>query len=305
MPELDHEIVARALRWCAGSGRPSSEAAVRAALEPLRWDELLAVRAVLADAPPARGLGPEELVAAARRPARDTGAGAVAGPDAPGRVPPSPRRRSRAPARSARAPLIRRAVDRAGEPLPAEPLHLPVDDLYREEGRAEIERMIRRLGANRGAIAAELGATWRRGDGTPAGHDDLQRILSHHRLARGFDERERALLLHQLRKAGGVRVAAARVLGWTVADLDAAVRRLGLAASVAALREARGRALLRKATLAERARLLDAEAEALDDLGLARELEEDLRRRLPEHLRALGGSAARPPNRAVLGRSLS
>jgi hypothetical protein len=311
MPELDPEIVARALRWCAESGRPSSEAAVRAVLEPLRWDELLAVRAVLADPPPARGLGPEELVAAAR-----PGGAAAAGAGAPSAEPPAPRpaperaepaarRRGRSATRRALGPNIRRAADRAGEPPPPEPVRLPLDDLYREEGRAELERMVRRLGANRIALLAELGATWLHGDGTPAGPDDLRDLLAHHRLARGFEERERALLLHQLRKAGGVRVRAARDLRWTVADLDAAVRRLGLGGPVSALREARGRALLGKATLAERARLLDEEVEALEDLGLARELEEDLRRRLPEHLRALGSGTARGSSRAALARSLS
>jgi hypothetical protein len=311
MPELDREIVARALRWCAESGRATSEAAVRAVLEPLRWDDLLAVRALLADPPPARGLGPEELLERARHPAGAAAPGgasdaaASAASPAPERTEPAPRRRGRGPARAARGPNIRRAADRAGEPPPPEPLRLPLDDLYREEGRAELERMVRRLGANRLALLAELGATWLHGDGTPAGADDLRDLLVHHRLARGFEERERALLLHQLRKAGGVRVRAARDLGWTVEDLDGAVRRLGLGGPVSALREARGRALLGKATLAERARLLDEEAEALEDLGLAGELEEDLRRRLPEHLRALGSGVTRGSSRAALARSLS
>ena len=66
MPELDPEILARVLRWCAEAGAPTRGEAVRAALEPLSWDDLLAVKAAIADPPPRRGLGPAELVALAR-----------------------------------------------------------------------------------------------------------------------------------------------------------------------------------------------------------------------------------------------
>ena len=60
----------------------------------------------------------------------------------------------------------------------------------------------------------------------------------------------------------------------------------------------------RKGTLAERARLIDEEEESLADLGLLPRFEEDLRKRLPEQLRALSGGGRRP-SAADLGRSLS
>src|SRR5512147_2934677 len=66
MPEIDREIVDRALRWCAESGRPVREEVVRQVLGPLGWDELLAVKAVLADPPPGRDLSPADLVALSR-----------------------------------------------------------------------------------------------------------------------------------------------------------------------------------------------------------------------------------------------
>lgn len=303
MADLDIELVARALQWCAESGRRVSEKDVRDALATLGWDELLAVRAQLADPPPARSLGPAELVALALRPPADAPARerpSAGEPEAPARA-----SRTRGRAAAARGPNIRKAADRPAEPGEPAPLRLPLDDLYREEGRAELERAIRRLGANRVALLAEFGATWAQGDGSPPGAADLDGLLAHHRLARGFEEREKSLLLHQLRRAGGIRVQAARALGWSVDEVDAAVRRLRLSAPVSALREARRKALLAKATLAERARILDEQGEALEDLGLSAEVIEDLRRRIPEHLRALGGSPAHPPTRGALGRSLS
>ncbi|HET9598708.1 MAG TPA: Fis family transcriptional regulator, partial [Anaeromyxobacteraceae bacterium] len=66
MAEIDDELVARALRWCAEAGRHAAAGEVRAALAPLSWDELLAARALLADPPPARPLGPHALADLAR-----------------------------------------------------------------------------------------------------------------------------------------------------------------------------------------------------------------------------------------------
>ncbi|HYQ80251.1 MAG TPA: Fis family transcriptional regulator, partial [Anaeromyxobacteraceae bacterium] len=74
MGALDPELMARAIRWCADAGRRVGEAEVRAALEPLGWDELLAARALLADPPPARPLGPQALVDLARGVAPDVAA---------------------------------------------------------------------------------------------------------------------------------------------------------------------------------------------------------------------------------------
>ena len=296
MPEIDREILDRAMRWCAESGRPVHEDVLRHALLPLGWDELLAVKAILADPPPGRDLSPADLLALSR------GVVPRAGPAARG----APRRDGRAAARSPRpppGPRIRRARDRV-EPSTPSPAAVPsIDLLYQESGRAVLDRMVRQHGANRTAVLSALASGWSAGGGAPTSAD-LDRLLAHHGLARGFAERERALLLHAFRKHGGVALRVARDLGAAPADLRGAVARLELAGPVEAIREARRRILDRKATLAERARLMDEEEESLADLGLLTRFEEDLRKRLPEQLRALSGGGRRP-TAADLGRSLS
>jgi hypothetical protein len=308
MPELDPEVLGRVLRWCALSGGHPSEDAVRSALEPLSWDEMLAVRAALADPPPRRGLGPAELVALAKRPPRDLrddSAPAAASRAAAGEpVPARKRGRRAAVSQRAVAPRIRRVRDRAAATLAAPPPLPFLQDLYREEGRAVLERLLRRFGPSRPGLAAALSAGWRRSDGGPAQSEDLEPLLAHHGLARPFAERERAMLLHTLRKLGGVRTRAARETGLSLEELDSAVDRLGLGPAVESLREERRRKLLRRGTLAERARLFAAEEEALSDLGIASEVEADLRRLLAEHLRALRASGKRSPLAAALADSL-
>jgi hypothetical protein len=295
MPEIDREILDRAMRWCAESGRPVHEDVLRHALLPLGWDELLAVKAILADPPPGRDLSPADLLALSR--------GVVPRPG------PATKRAPRRDGRSARSPRpppgprIRRARDRV-EPSTPSPAAVPsIDLLYQESGRAVLDRMVRQHGANRTALLAALAVGWSAGGGTPSA-GDLDRLLAHHGLARGFAERERALLLPAFRKHGAVALRVARDLGAAPADLRGAVARLELAGPVEAIREARRRVLDRKATLAERARLVDEEEESLADLGLLTRFEDDLRKRLPEQLRALSGGGRRP-TAADLGRSLS
>ena len=301
MPEIDREILDRAVRWCAESGRPTREERVRAVLEPLGWDELLAVKATLAAAPPARDLSPADLVALSRaaappsRPAPRASGAPRAG---------ASRRKAGGAPRPASAPRIRRVKDVVAvlSPSPAPLPHL--DGLYRESGRGEIGRLIRRLGANRVAILSDLASRWSNGGGSPPGSADLDRLLEHHGLARGFAERERALFLHAVGKHGGVVIRMARELGMAPEDVRGAVDRLELRPAIESIRDARRRRLERKATLSERARLLDEEADALADLGLLAGFEADLRRRLPDHLRALA-VGGRSPSAADLGRSLS
>ena len=189
----------------------------------------------------------------------------------------------------------------ATSPSPASPPS--IDLLYRESGRAVLDRLVRQRGANRTALLAALAAGWSAGGGAPTSAD-LDRLLAHHGLARGFAERERALLLHAFRKHGGVLLRVARELGAAPAELRASLARLELAAPVEAVREARRKVLERKGTLADRARLVDEEEEALLDLGLLPRFEDDLRKRLPEQLRALSVGGRRP-SAADLGRSLS
>jgi len=297
MPEIDREIIDRAMRWCAESGRPVHEDVVRHALAPLGWDALLAVKAILADPPPARDLSPSDLVALSR-------GGPPPGPGAA--APRTPRKAGTRAVRSPRpapGPRIRRARDRVEPSAPSPAAPPSVDLLYQEAGRAVLDRLVRQRGANRTAILAALAAGWSAGGGAPTSAD-LDRLLAHHGLARGFAERERALLLHAFRKHGGVFLRVARELGTAPADLRAAVTRLELSGPVEAVREARRRVLDRKGTLADRARLVDEEEEALKDLGLLPRFEEDLRKRLPEQLRALSVGGRRP-SAADLGRSLS
>jgi len=274
---------------------------VRAVLEPLGWDELLAVKATLAAPPPARDLSPADLVALSRaaappsRPAPRASGAPRAG---------ASRRKAGGAPRPASAPRIRRVKDVVAvlSPSPAPLPHL--DGLYRESGRGEIGRLIRRLGANRVAILSDLASRWSNGGGSPPGSADLDRLLEHHGLARGFAERERALFLHAVGKHGGVVIRMARELGMAPEDVRGAVDRLELRPAIESIRDARRRRLERKATLSERARLLDEEADALADLGLLAGFEADLRRRLPDHLRALA-VGGRSPSSADLGRSLS
>jgi hypothetical protein len=306
MAEVDAELAERVARWCAEAGLQAVPAQIRRALAPLGWDDLLAVRALLADPPPARPLGPFALADIARGTAPDLAAererdgrypggeepatGEPAGgppPPAPTAAarPPSPARRER-PRRGA-AVVIRRARDRApAAPAPApEPPRLA--DLRRPEGRTVLERLIRSHGARRAALVRALAAGWRRDDGAPPGADDLFALLEHHGLERSFARRERDEILHALRAAGGFRAAAAERLGLDVAGLDAALAALGAAADAERIRAERRAELRARATLAERVRLLLGEEERLRDLGLLAELEADLRARLPEHLRAL------------------
>jgi hypothetical protein len=300
MPEIDREFLHRAVRWCAESGRPAREEDVRTVLEPLGWDELLAVKATLADPPPARNLSPADLVALSRSgprlpsAAKDREAPAARAPRKKG---------ARAP-RPAAGPRIRRARDQVATPAPGTAALPLLDGLFRESGRAELGRLVRRTGANRTTLLADLATRWASGAGAPPTSDDLDRLLEHHGLTRGFAERERALYLHAVRKHGGVMIRMARELGATPEDIRGAIDRLGLRAATDSVRELRRRVLDRKATLSERARLLDEEADALADLGLLARYEDDLRRRLPEHLRALS-VGGRSPSAADLGRSLS
>src|SRR5690348_7451269 len=130
MPEIDDELIARALRWCADAGRPSSPQAVRDALAPLSWDELLAARALLADPPPARPLGPRALTelargaspaeAAAREQAGDFGEGGVPRPAPEAEAEAAPRRASGGTRRGRKAagPVVHRARDRAAPAAP-------------------------------------------------------------------------------------------------------------------------------------------------------------------------------------------
>jgi hypothetical protein len=179
----------------------------------------------------------------------------------------------------------------------------PLDELLRPEGRSVLERLVRKHGARRGALAAALAASWSAPGGAAPREEDLARLLDHHGLGRAFERRERHDLLHALRVAGGVRTLAAERVGLAVDALDAALSRLGAQGDAERIREARRADLRGRATLSERVRLLLADEPRLRDLGLLAEFERDLRARLPEHLRALRGGDA--PVGIALARSLS
>jgi hypothetical protein len=295
-------------------------AEIRHAIAPLGWDELIAVRALLADPPPARPLGPHALVDLARgvppdlaaereREGRYSSEGREDGEASP--VPPSASRRAAAPPSPAtrrrgargRGVVIRRARDAPATPPPAPPAPPSLDELLRPEGRATLERLVRTHGGRRSSLVAALAAAWRRPDGGAPREEDLDALLDHHGLARAYERRERDEVLHALRAEGGVRTAAAARLGVDVPALDAALARLDAGAEAERIREARRADLRARATLAARVRLLLADEPRLRDLDLLPEFEEDLRVRLPEHLRALRGAGA--PVATALARSLS
>jgi len=319
MAEIDGELVERVTRWCAEAGRKAGTSSVRAALAPLGWDELLAVKALLADPPPTRPLGPHALVDLARGVPADVAAereregryGEEAAEDAEPAAHAEPREadaerpRRASPRRRARAPfVIHRARDRVTPEIPAaaDPLR-PLEELFRPEGRSVLERLVRTGGARRARLAAALAAGWRTAAGTPASADDLAALLEEHGLARAFERRERDETLHAVRAAGGLLGAAAERLGVDAAGLASTVARLGIGAEVERIREERRRDLRSRATLSERVRLLLEDAPRLHDLGLEAEIEDDLRARLPEHVRALQGGAEPIP--AALSRTLS
>jgi len=313
MTGIDDELVARALRWCAEAGCPSTAADVVAALEPLGWDELLAARALLADPPPARPLGPRALAELARgaSPAQ-AAAREIAGEQGHSAAPSHPPPKPEAPAtranalkrvRAAVAPRIRRASEHAAPASPQAPPQPLLDALFASEGRTVLERLLREHGARRPRLSAALAAGWRRSDGSPPDGGDLERLLDAHGFAHGFARREHDELLHALRAAGGVRRRAAEVVGFTPAELDLALERLGAREEAEAIRSAHRRDLRRRALLADRVRLLLTEEVRLSDLGLLEEFEADLRARLPDLLRALR-TGKRGPLGPALGESL-
>jgi hypothetical protein len=317
MPDLDQELVERVARWCAEAGRTAVPAEIRRALETLSWDELLAVRALLADPPPARPLGPFALADLARGVPAETAAererdsrypsaadGAGEAQADQGLAAPAPRPR-KSGKRAPRSPgvVIRRARDATPPAPPPSPTIPLVDELFLPEGRTVLERLVRRLGARRHALVGALAEGWRSADGRTVDDEVLTRLLDQHGMARAFARRERDELLHALRASSGLRSAAAARLGLDRGALDAALARAGAAAEAERIREARRAEVRAKATLAERVRLLLADPARLEDLGILAEVEADLRHRLPEHIRAVGAGSG--PLLLALSRSLS
>ncbi|WP_242394020.1 Fis family transcriptional regulator [Anaeromyxobacter oryzisoli] len=317
MVELDAEILERVARWCAEAGRPTGPAEIRAALAPLGWDELLAVRALLADPPPARPLGPFALADLARgAPADVVAERDRAGryrlepePEAAGSTAAKPRGGERvrgARAKAAPRPaeiVVRRARDRVPAPVGSAPPLPSVSALMEPGGRAILEQLVRRHGARRGHILAELATGWRADDGGPPREEHLTALLEEHGLSRAFERRERDELLHALRAAGGERARAAAAVGIAPENLDATLERLGARDEAERIREERRGELRGRATLTDRVHLFLEDATRLADLGLVPELEADLAARLPEHVRAL--RAGTEPIRSAFGRSLS
>ncbi len=310
MADVDPETIERAVRWCAEAGRHAVPAEIRRALAALSWDELLVAKALLADPPPVRPLGPSALVDIARGAPPEVAAerereGRYLHEDeeCPAPTAAAVSRRARPSRGKGAAVFIRRARDRVPPPSPTRPQLPALDALRLPEGRALLERLFRRTGGRRAALASELGLGWRRADGATPTDADLDSLLDHHGLARAFARRERDEILHALRASGGVLAAAAERIGLAPAGLEAALARLGATEEAERIREERRSELRRRATLTERARLVLSDAARLRDLGLLAEFEEDLRARLPEHVRALraGGERIGP----ALARSLS
>jgi hypothetical protein len=322
MADLDLETVERVARWCAEAGRQCAPAEIRAALGSLTWDELLAMRALLADPPPDRPLGPYALADLARGLPADAAAerereqryprpdSLPAAPTADAAAAPAPPRPARGAAGRkdagkgrARAVLVRKASALRPSPPPPPPPRPLLDELHLPAGRNELEQLFRKHGGRRPHLLAAIAASHRRADGAPVDDADLDRLLEHHGLSRGFQRRERDELRHALRAAGGVLTRTAAAVGFTLEGLGAALARLDLEGEAEALREARRNELRGRATLAERAQLLLTDQERLADLGVLAEFEKDLADRLPEHLRAL--ARQREPVALGVARTLS
>jgi hypothetical protein len=313
MADLDLETVEQVARWCAEAGRQATPAQIRAALGGLGWDELLAARALLADPPPARPLGPYALADLARGTPADVASererdGRYPTTHAPPDATPEPARpAAAAPAGRRKGKARLQVIVRKKAPAPATaapPPPLPLlDELLLPAGRAALERLVRAHGGKRPALLSALAAGHRRPDGAALDDADLERLLEHHGLGRAFARRERDEVLHAVRAAGGVLARAAAKLGYEPAGLAAAAARLGCAADVAAIRAAKRRDLAGRATLSDRARLVLADPERLAELGLLGPFEAELRARLPELLTVLGRSEE--PLALALARSLS
>jgi hypothetical protein len=316
MADLDLETVEKVVAWCAEAGRRTTPAEVRAALGTMSWDELLAARALLAEPPPLRQLGPHGLADMARGAPADV----AAEREREGRYPRSPPPGAGPPldqaqqAQGAALPLAGRrrgqargsVIVRKKGPAPAPPAPVArplLDELLLPPGRATLGRLVRAHGGRRPALLTALAATHRRPDGLAPAEADLERLLEHHGLTRSFARRERDEVLHAIRAAGGVLPRAAVALGYDEAGLVAAVARLGCAGDVEALRAGKRRDLAGRATLSDRARLLVADPEKLRDLGLLEPFESELRARLPELLQVLGRSGE--PLAMALARSVA
>src|SRR5512145_2996860 len=121
MADIDSELIERAIRWCAEAGRQTTPAQVRVALESLKWDELLAARALLADPPPVIPLGPFALADVARGAPADVaaereraGGYASAHAEAAPQTAPSPPPRTRSRKKSTAPFVVRRAAQKQG-----------------------------------------------------------------------------------------------------------------------------------------------------------------------------------------------
>jgi hypothetical protein len=272
MAEIEAEVVERVLRWCAEAGRQAGAGEVRAALGPLGWDELLAVKALLADPPPARPLGPHALADLARGTPADVAAereregryrsehdGAEPSPGdlapsvaAPREPRPAPRARGRR-TRTMTPFVIHRARDRVSPAAEgARDPRRPLEELLRPEGRSVLERLVRRCGTTRARLTAAMAEAYRSPGGGAPSAEELEALLREHGLARAFERRERDETLHAVRAAGGLLGAAAERIGVDRAGLDAAIARLGIGRDVERIREERRRDLRGRATLGGR-----------------------------------------------------
>ncbi len=122
MAELDLETMERTVRWCAEAGRQTTAAEVAPALASLGWDQLLSVRALLAEPPPARPLGPYALADLARGAPADV----AAERERAGRYPraqarPLPAPEAAEPPRAPGGPAARRQRGEEGTPLAGGP----------------------------------------------------------------------------------------------------------------------------------------------------------------------------------------
>ena len=266
---------------------------MRQVLGPLGWDELLAVKAVLADPPPGRDLSPADLVALSR--------------GAPPAPPPLPAPKAKASRKAERAHRGRPRAPHPARPRPGRALRpLPrrpaparrastasrdgpsSSGLVRRHGR-QSPRHPRRPGEGAGPWTARRprAADLRPPPRPPPARPRLRRAGTRALPPRGPQARRR-----------DVRMA--RELGATPDEVRGAIDRLGIRPAIEVIREPAGARSTARRPSPSAPACIDEEADALADLGLLARFEEDLRRRMPQHLRALS-VGGRSPRRSTWG----
>lgn len=304
-------------------GEETQRARIRAAVEAAAGDLEKAADALgLEDAAALRRLAGKlgvlaEILAAA--------GGARGGPDVGRRTrkakapaPPGPIRRPRAEVEALRArreaaprveaeeappaprPGRRPAAPQFGRYVSGPPVRRPFAELEAPSGRAIVEDLVTELRANRRQIVERLDALWARPDGRPIGDADFDRLLTRHGLAAWWARVERENLRVLLRQHRGFLPAVRRTLRLDARELQQLLRRYGLEADVAELKERTREDARTERPLADRIAFVADKEEILRDAGVLEELDErNLAALRPAIEAAAAGGASTEPTVVV------